>query len=128
MSRSAIRPALPPASHLSRWAAGIFFAAALVDGFGPPSLFAQSDGRATGRIEGNTILAPSLTARKVRFRLYSSYGPGELPPRSPVAAHEMANVVIHLEQGSANATAPATRGAATMEQLDERLFSSTCFR
>ena len=120
MSPAAFRRAWPPAIHLSRWAAGFFLVVAMVDGLGPSTLPAQSDGHATGRIEGNTILAPSLTARKVRFRLYSSYGPGELPPRPPTTANEMANVVIHLDQVSPGASVAAPHGAATMEQLDER--------
>jgi plastocyanin len=104
---------------LVRWLVVAVVLSFATEGFSPSALAGQSNSHATGRIEGNTILAPSLSARKVRFRLYSSYGPGELPPRTPASSNELSNVVIHLELVAPGATAAGHR-AATMEQLDER--------
>jgi plastocyanin len=80
---------------------------------------------ATGRIEGQVEISPSLTARRPQFRIYADPGSGALPPaapRDPIAA-ELRNVVLYLEGDSArlaSSPSPEPRVRATMAQRDER--------
>ena len=76
---------------------------------------------ATGRIEGQVLLSPTLTSRRPRFRIYSDPGPGSRP-----AAHEideMRNVVLYVQHATVpDGTAPAH---ATMAQVDEQFAPHT---
>lgn len=80
---------------------------------------------AVGRIEGNVVISPSLTARRPQFRPYADPGAGSLPPappRDPIAA-EVKNVVLYLETDSAKRLeVPQAEGRAraSMAQRDER--------
>lgn len=66
-----------------------------------------------GRIEGTAVLAPRLTTRRLRVRVYAQ--PGVLPPSTEPDTNPLANVVLYLDGpearpgGSASAQPPAIR-------------------
>ncbi|HUL03463.1 MAG TPA: hypothetical protein VLV16_09575 [Gemmatimonadales bacterium] len=73
---------------------------------------------AQGRIEGTVQLAPGLSAKKPRIRLYGDYGPGSQPPRPPPSG-EVANVVIYLDSVPWNGQAAPSAKPLRIEQRDE---------
>jgi hypothetical protein len=74
---------------------------------------------ATGRIEGTVVLAPSLSARKPRFRPYADYGPTAAPPKEVPDTNELVNVVVYLDSVPGGSELPAPSGTPTLEQLNE---------
>lgn len=75
---------------------------------------------ATGRIEGTVVLAPSLSARKPRFRPYADYGPTAAPPKEVPDTNELVNVVVYLDSVPGGGELPLPSGTPTLEQLNER--------
>ena len=75
---------------------------------------------ATGRIEGTVVLAPSLSARKPRFRPYADYGPTAAPRKEVPDTNELVNVVVYLDSVPVASELPPPSGTPTLEQLNER--------
>ena len=50
-----------------------------------------------GTISGRVVLSASMSSRKMRFRLYSDFGPGAVVKPQTVDTGEMVNVVIYLD-------------------------------
>jgi len=65
------------------------------------------------------VLAPSLSARKPRFRPYADYGPTAAPPKEVPDTDELVNVVVYLDSVPGGSELPAPSGTPTLEQLNE---------
>ncbi len=75
---------------------------------------------AAGRIEGTAVLGPNLSIRKMRFRLYSDFGPQVSRSRDIFDANELQNVVIYVDSISDHTAAPYRIGDLAVRQADQR--------
>ena len=98
----------------ARWLASLTIALGTVSGPAPQRPVA------TGRIEGTIVLAPSLSARKPRFRPYADYGPSAALPKEVPDTNELINVVVYLDSVADGGDLPAPSHTPTLEQLNER--------
>jgi plastocyanin len=71
-----------------------------------------------GRIEGTAALAPRLTTRRLRVRVYAE--PGVLPPSTEPDSNPLANVVLYLESIDRPPTAPGGLMTYAINQRGER--------
>src|SRR5207237_3290815 len=69
-----------------------------------------------GALEGQVVLSPRIASRRPRFRLYTEYGQGVVPPATRTDTSEMANVVIYLEPAGGDAPAGPLAGPFRIEQ------------
>jgi len=75
-----------------------------------------SAGRA-GRLEGSIVLSPKLSARRMRFSLYSDPNQALLSPPPPSVTDEMRNVVVYLESvGPSPVSTPSSGGTSVLKQ------------
>src|SRR6266571_4183798 len=72
-----------------------------------------------GGLEGQVVLSPKIASRRPRFRLYSEYGQGVVPPATRADTSEMANVVIYLDPAGGDAPAAPLRVPLRIEQSKE---------
>src|SRR5437667_2296201 len=72
-----------------------------------------------GALAGQVVLSPKIASRRPRFRLYTEYGQGVVPPATRTDTSEMANVVIYLEPAGGDAPAAPLAGPLRIEQSNE---------
>jgi plastocyanin len=74
-----------------------------------------------GRISGLVVVAPALSARKPRLRLYSEWGSSPAPRRSVLDSNGLGQVVIYVDSGPTGlVTGPdSARPAVALRQRDE---------
>ena len=104
------------------FAALIGFGAAAFSGEPPQEEPARSSGKErqagtgnAGSLHGSILLGPKLSARKMRFHLYSDALAVAARPRPPLA-DEMRNVVVYLESATAAGIAQPSSGPVVMRQ------------
>ena len=69
---------------------------------------------ATGRIEGTVVISTALSARRPRFRIYTSPGPGANPPKHET--NEILNVVLYLDGTSTGVGVPRPPRASIAQE------------
>ena len=89
--------------------------------FDLPTSGAHDGAGPTGRISGRVYVGDPVKTRKPRFRLYTDYGPGSVPPPQIDSASPVRRVVVYLDSVPSESHAGHPSGTGqTMEQRNER--------
>jgi len=73
----------------------------------------------TGAIAGNVVLSRAITTRRPQIRLYSDFGPGQVPPARSAAPNELLNVVVYIDSAPLPPASRRGQPAPAIRQQNE---------